>query len=264
MDSSDYAADTNGIDLAARANSLSSQPASDPGLLGGNLMNRTLVVLALAAFSTAGCRAVAPYGGCGCGDSCCEPCQVECSQCAPRPDGCCEGYANQCGRGGSLDQSCLGQCCDNGGVFDRYCGPGCGCGEGGPCGCGDACACGDGYASGCCDGCAPGPYDCSACGSPYWGCAGYRHPQGYVTGQRCFCGGPNQCRPPGPVCPICGNGYCCTCCGPPAPGCCPCNSGDQNYNFAPGPPVAQTAYPYYTVRGPRDFLLDNPPSIGPY
>jgi hypothetical protein len=30
-----------------------------------------------------------------------------------------------------------------------------------------------------------------------------------------------------------------------------------------GPPMAQYAYPYYTVRGPRDFLVDNPPSIGP-
>ena len=25
---------------------------------------------------------------------------------------------------------------------------------------------------------------------------------------------------------------------------------------------AQVAYPYYTVRGPRDFLASNPPSIG--
>jgi len=31
-----------------------------------------------------------------------------------------------------------------------------------------------------------------------------------------------------------------------------------------GGPVPQYAYPYYTVRGPRDFLVDNPPSIGPY
>jgi hypothetical protein len=31
---------------------------------------------------------------------------------------------------------------------------------------------------------------------------------------------------------------------------------------AAGPPTAGVAYPYYTVRGPRDFLLDNPPSIG--
>ncbi len=30
----------------------------------------------------------------------------------------------------------------------------------------------------------------------------------------------------------------------------------------PGPPGGTVAYPYYTLRGPRDFLLDNPPSIG--
>ena len=30
-----------------------------------------------------------------------------------------------------------------------------------------------------------------------------------------------------------------------------------------GPPVTQTTYPYYTLRGPRDFLVDNPPSLGP-
>ncbi|MEO0529333.1 MAG: hypothetical protein AAF266_02020 [Planctomycetota bacterium] len=43
-----------------------------------------------------------------------------------------------------------------------------------------------------------------------------------------------------------------------------CNScGDQHYNFTPGPPVGQVAYPYYTTRGPRDFLMCNPPSIGP-
>ncbi|MEN0111383.1 MAG: hypothetical protein AAF805_11735 [Planctomycetota bacterium] len=43
-----------------------------------------------------------------------------------------------------------------------------------------------------------------------------------------------------------------------------CNGcGDQHYNFTPGPPVGQVAYPYYTVRGPRDFLAPNPPSIGP-
>jgi hypothetical protein len=29
-----------------------------------------------------------------------------------------------------------------------------------------------------------------------------------------------------------------------------------------GPPSAQVAYPYYTTRGPRDFLNPNPPSIG--
>lgn len=36
----------------------------------------------------------------------------------------------------------------------------------------------------------------------------------------------------------------------------------QSQQFTPGPPSAQVGYPYYTVRGPRDFLLDNPPTIG--
>lgn len=31
----------------------------------------------------------------------------------------------------------------------------------------------------------------------------------------------------------------------------------------PGPPVGQVAYPYYTTRGPRDFLARNPGDIGP-
>jgi hypothetical protein len=37
---------------------------------------------------------------------------------------------------------------------------------------------------------------------------------------------------------------------------------NREYCGPQGPPTAQTAYPYYTVRGPRDFLMDNPPSIG--
>ncbi len=36
----------------------------------------------------------------------------------------------------------------------------------------------------------------------------------------------------------------------------------QSQPFTPGPPTGTVAYPYYTHRGPRDFLLDNPPSIG--
>jgi len=31
----------------------------------------------------------------------------------------------------------------------------------------------------------------------------------------------------------------------------------------PGPPTGAVAYPYYTTRGPRDFLAKCPPSIGP-
>ena len=30
-----------------------------------------------------------------------------------------------------------------------------------------------------------------------------------------------------------------------------------------GPPTGAVAYPYYTTRGPRDFLARNPASIGP-
>jgi hypothetical protein len=37
---------------------------------------------------------------------------------------------------------------------------------------------------------------------------------------------------------------------------------DREYVGPQGPPTAQVAYPYYTIRGPRDFLIDNPPSIG--
>jgi hypothetical protein len=37
---------------------------------------------------------------------------------------------------------------------------------------------------------------------------------------------------------------------------------DREYVGPQGPQTAQVAYPYYTIRGPRDFLLDNPPSIG--
>ena len=32
--------------------------------------------------------------------------------------------------------------------------------------------------------------------------------------------------------------------------------------YGGGPPSAQVAYPYYTTRGPRDFLINNPPSVG--
>jgi len=211
-------------------------------------MKRTLLVLALAVLSCGGCRAVSPKCGqacgpacgqsCGkpCGDTCCEPCHVMTMKHAPRPDGCCECCAEPCGRGGNLEADCPGgNCC----VFDRY--------HGQP----DA-----GYPN--------APYDCSPCGSPNWGCTGHRHPMGYVTGHECYCSNDtcNQYR----VCSHCGRGYCGGCpdvgCGCPFCGCGP--SGDENYNFNPGPPVAQTAYPYYTLRGPRDFLMGNPPSIGPY
>ena len=203
-------------------------------------MKRTLAVLALAVFSAAGCRAIGPNPSPGCGDACGEPCGEPCQ--APRPSIAADPTV---GRGGTIEECCPSGNC---GMFDRYCGHNCG----------------PGYH--------PGPYDCSPCDSPHWGCTGHRHPHGYVDGSRCMCQGqiPGHCPHPGPHCPCCGHGYCCTCCGPPAPGCaccpvCGCGpSGDHNYTFNPGPPTGQTAYPYYTLRGPRDYLLDSPPSIGPY
>lgn len=35
-----------------------------------------------------------------------------------------------------------------------------------------------------------------------------------------------------------------------------------NGQVPPGPTMGAVTYPYYTTRGPRDFLLGNPPSIG--
>lgn len=40
------------------------------------------------------------------------------------------------------------------------------------------------------------------------------------------------------------------------------HAGGAAQQAVPGPPTGTVGYPYYTTRGPRDFLLDNPPSIG--
>ena len=207
-------------------------------------MNRSLLALALlVAAATSGCQA--PRGGqygepcCAadpyCGDACCE--EPACG-CAGPDCGCCD----QCQP--NMYESCCGDCPAGNcrcGMFNRYCGCNdcCGCGD--ACGCGDTCDCGGGggcgtYRAGV--GCQTGyvgEYDCSAY-------------------ENCGCGR-------GGGCCVCG-GCTCGCCNT-GPGCC-CSSGDHNYNFAPGPPVGQTAYPYYTVRGPRDFLMSNPPPLGPY
>ncbi|MDZ4849077.1 MAG: hypothetical protein SGI77_07265 [Pirellulaceae bacterium] len=36
----------------------------------------------------------------------------------------------------------------------------------------------------------------------------------------------------------------------------------RNQQAGSGTQAAATAYPYYTNRGPRDFLVNNPPTIG--
>ncbi len=41
-----------------------------------------------------------------------------------------------------------------------------------------------------------------------------------------------------------------------------CADGACDVGYQPGPPTAQVANPYYTVRGPRDFLARNPRSVG--
>ncbi len=72
-------------------------------------------------------------------------------------------------------------------------------------------------------------------------------------------------------------GHCNSCNGPI--GCRPCRVGWQrggtdygahlshseyrnDNQVGSGVPGPTTAYPYYTTRGPRDFLTNNPPSIG--
>ena len=121
------------------------------------------------------------------------------------------------------------------------------CASGGSCsggcdvGCDDTC-CGEG---GCADGCC-GDGGCSV-GGGRMGNIGSR-----LGGGCSACGG-NGC------------GLCQRMVGKVASGFCPHGGGyPANYNYNPSPPSGQVAYPYYTVRGPRDFLRNNPPSIGPY
>jgi hypothetical protein len=62
------------------------------------------------------------------------------------------------------------------------------------------------------------------------------------------CGDPRgTCRDPG-GCRECGGRGCRLC---------------QREQAAAGPATGAVTYPYYTTRGPRDFLAKNPPSIGP-
>ena len=48
------------------------------------------------------------------------------------------------------------------------------------------------------------------------------------------------------------------------PGCLGRQRCEEEYEVAQsGPATGAVTYPYYTTRGPRDFLAKNPPSIGP-
>jgi hypothetical protein len=46
-------------------------------------------------------------------------------------------------------------------------------------------------------------------------------------------------------------------------GCGHCDERAAYRGAAPGPLTGAVAYPYYTTRGPRDFLARDPGSIGP-
>ncbi|MEO1496445.1 MAG: hypothetical protein AAFV43_04770 [Planctomycetota bacterium] len=133
------------------------------------------------------------------------------------------GIPGRCGVPGEIGQ---GRCMEGPGLMDRlgWTRRGVDCGE--------MVCFGDGCATGACqDGCYGGACGGGPCGS----------------GQNCMTG----CIDKLLNCPgACGKNGMCT-------------SGDANYNFNPGPPVGQVGYPYYTVRGPRDFLMANPPTIGP-
>jgi len=211
-------------------------------------MYRLLALLALAVCNL-GCSACGGPGygglwgcgaGCGNGSQCCDEC------------GC--GCEDPC--------ACGGECCDTGCCGDCGCEPTCGCGSG---------QCADGCCGHMLQGC-PICEDCRNCKLFQRGggaCCGCGNCGGECGGN----GGPCAADYDYSACNQCGGqgcGYCCgccetysgCCCQPQGPGC--CASGDQHYNFAPGPPVGQTAYPYYTVRGPRDFLQKNPAPIGPY
>jgi hypothetical protein len=113
--------------------------------------------------------------------------------------------------------------CDQ--MFCRKPGGGCnGCDSGGCGGCGDgACANGGG---------------CANCGNANGGYADGGGCANSGGGQGCLA---NGCVPHGPL---------------------PRGAGGT-YVGPEGPPTGAVAYPYYTTRGPRDFLINNPPSIGP-
>ncbi|WP_145056754.1 hypothetical protein [Adhaeretor mobilis] len=191
------------------------------------MKNLTLLVGAMCLLATGCAQSGLLGGGGGCG---CDPCHVSRSNSAPRPLIC--------------RDACLP--CNGGlGLFKRKKDAGCDV----DCGCvGD---CGD-YCDVCCDdgGCA-GDAGCDVCGA---GCGKNRTCRNCLERLRgardqISCGWDDRCR---------------SHVGNIASGLCPNGGGyPASYNHNPGPPTGQVAYPYYTVRGPRDFLQANPTRIGP-
>ncbi len=95
--------------------------------------------------------------------------------------------------------------------------------------------------------CAQAPENCQSCNGHGQPCNG--------PGQPCV--DPNQNGDDPGQAGACadGGGRCCRLFHPRRPDDGSCCNG--------GPPEATITYPYYTVRGPHDFLAENPPNIGP-
>jgi hypothetical protein len=112
------------------------------------------------------------------------------------------------------------------------------------------------------------------CVSAASGCCG-NHWWGHSKCNNCGC--EQGCGYCGPNCGACGPGGCpgtypgggCGCLShhsdcSPIPDCADDRAAVGAQLGGPaGPPAPQTTYPYYTVRGPRDFFANNPSSIGP-
>jgi hypothetical protein len=98
--------------------------------------------------------------------------------------------------------------------------------------------------------CGPCDQGCGYCGDPRTGACGPGGCPGGCAGGECaggFCG--QNCN----RCPC-----------SPVPDCYGTHEAVAAQLGGPaGPPTAQVTYPYYTVRGPRDFFAAHPPSIGP-
>lgn len=150
--------------------------------------------------------------------------------------GCSAVHSRGCGNGAcqvSQAQLMQGRCAPNQGLLSGLCSSLGSCKKNCGDSCGDTC-CGDECCGDCCGGevgcCDSGCYQSGACGCNGYGCD--------ACGGGCLQNGLHRVLD-------------CTC------------ARDNNYNFTPGPPGGQVAYPYYTVRGPRDFLHSCPPTIGP-
>jgi len=77
-------------------------------------------------------------------------------------------------------------------------------------------------------------------------------------GQSMTCALPGSCAQCPETCQACGSSDPCNECG-----CGQACGGCGPQAIDPGPPTGAVTYPYYTLRGPRDFLARGPRPIGP-